>query len=293
MTRNRIFAAAFSAALLAGPAHASGVAEQEPNHPIQSAQSLPYAAEMVVNGAIGDIGGPLSTDLDYFSFQGSADDVVTIDIDGGMGGAGSVDTVIAIFGPAPDYKMLRLNDDAYSVDEGSVHRYDSRIDNFHLPATGRYYVGVSSYPRLFRDGGVVVNGTRGANGDYKLIITGVTPDVKMIDIDVKPGNDSWAPINPKSRGKIPVAILSSGSFDAGDVDTESLTFGGTGNEQSLSHCGKNGEDVNGDGKLDVMCHFNNRAAHFNYDDIEGVLRGALKDGTRIEGRAPLKMVPQK
>jgi hypothetical protein len=72
-----------------------------------------------------------------------------------MGGVRNVDTILAIFGPGPTYQLLRSNDDAgYPLDPGSTHPYDSRIDNFRLPATGTYTVGVSSWPRDFMDQGM-------------------------------------------------------------------------------------------------------------------------------------------
>lgn len=44
-------------------------------------------------------------------------------------------------------------------------------------------------------------------------------------------------INTKSRGKIPVAILSARDFNASSqIDLNSLTFGRTGNELSLALC---------------------------------------------------------
>ena len=45
-----------------------------------------------------------------------------------------------------------------------------------------------------------------------------------VDIDVKPGSD-LNPINPMSRGVIPVAILGSDTFNVLDVDVTTLTFG--------------------------------------------------------------------
>ncbi len=46
-----------------------------------------------------------------------------------------------------------------------------------------------------------------------------------VTIDIKPGSDPNS-INPKSKGKIPVAILSTQDFDAPQmVDKDSLTFG--------------------------------------------------------------------
>ena len=48
------------------------------------------------------------------------------------------------------------------------------------------------------------------NGSYKLIISGVTPPelVQYMNIDIKPGGDEEARINPKAKGNIPVALLS-------------------------------------------------------------------------------------
>lgn len=47
---------------------------------------------------------------------------------------------------------------------------------------------------------------------------------RQIPIDIRPGSDP-APINVGSRGVVPVAILSSPTFDARTVDFQTLTFG--------------------------------------------------------------------
>jgi hypothetical protein len=103
-----------------------------------------------------------------------------------------------------------------------------------------------------------------------------------VTIDIKPGG-SPNPINTKSKGKVPVAILSSATFDAAaQVDTATLTFGRTGDEDSFSHCG-GAEDVNADTLPDLVCHFNTQAAAFATGDTLGILKGSTIDGSTIEG----------
>jgi hypothetical protein len=76
----------------------------------------------------------------------------------------------------------------------------------------------------------------------------------LIRIIVKPGSIPHS-INPNSAGSVPVAILSSPIFNAlKDPVLSSITFGYTGTERSIVFCNKSGEDVNGDGLLDLVCH---------------------------------------
>jgi nitrous oxidase accessory protein NosD len=138
--------------------------------------------------------------------------------------------------------------------------------------------------------------------DYDPWLLGPAPDgpcANDIYIDIKPGSDPNS-INPKSKGVIPVAILSTSGWDApNQVDTESLTFGPTGDEDSLHRRGRAGvpncgeEDVNGDGYLDLVCHFNTQPAGFECGDTEGILKGYTVDGVPIEGSDSVRIVPCK
>jgi len=299
--RDAILAAVLGAAAVPGVAQA--VNEMESNDPVSSAQHLTIIVEegnptggVSADGVLGNLTGAPVLDLDFYVFRGQEGDIVTVDIDGGMGGVRRVDTILGIFGPGPTYKLLRYNDDAgYPLDRGSTHPYDSRIDNFRLPTTGDYTVGVSSYPRHFTDGGTTIFTALNpdSNGDYTLVISGVTSPVLHINIDIKPGHgNSLVPINPKSKGKIPVALLGSRDFSVSDVNVTSLTFGHTGDEASLSKCSGR-EDVNDDGVLDMVCHFENQPAAFSPTDEEAILKGKLEDGRLFEGRGWLKVVPAK
>ncbi len=117
------------------------------------------------------------------------------------------------------------------------------------------------------------------------------PIVLPVTIEIKPPASPPVPINAGSKGNIPVAILSTESFNVvTSVDQSSLTFGVHGDEPSLRSCSV--EDVNGDGLLDLMCHFSTRTAGFSAGDTEGVLKGETISGTPIQGQEAVTIVPR-
>lgn len=110
-------------------------------------------------------------------------------------------------------------------------------------------------------------------------------------IDIKPRSEINS-INPRSKGTIPVAILSTADFYAPDeVDRGSLMFGPTGGEESLAFCSPSPEDVNGDGYDDLVCHFYTQMTGFGCEDTEGILKGRRLDGIPILGRDSVRIVP--
>ena len=125
------------------------------------------------------------------------------------------------------------------------------------------------------------------------IIEGCGPSVIEVTIDIKPGSDPNS-INPKSKGKIPVAILSTPDFDApSEVRRDSLTFGPTGDKESLAFCSPSPDDVNDDGLYDLVCHFYTQSAEFECGDEWGYLKGQTVDGVLIEGSDSVRIVPCK
>lgn len=272
--------------------------EVEVNDSTGQAQVLTTLSVISVKAMIGFAEDNNSKDVDFYQFTAKEGDVLTIDINNGYKENAPLNTILAVYGPAPEYKLERTNIIAASIDSGSISTKDARIDDFVVPADGVYTIGVSRYPTFFYKGGIATKLTflydNNTITDYTLDVTGASvTGPKKINIAVKPGNDEVTPINPRARGKIPVAILGSSSFSAVNVDTSTLTFGSTGNELSLSKCAKSGEDVNGDGHYDLICHFENQLAHFKNDDLEGILKGETRTGEAFEGRAPLKVVPAK
>ena len=305
------YAVAAAFAVASGASNVAFGVEETNNDSFDSPQRLEIddAGQVIVTGAIGLTALPRTQDvpdIDYYSFRGRADDKVTIDIDFGFKGAGagerSVDTMVAIWGPGG---LFRKSDDPATGDQDSTpigcctHR-DARLDQVVLPADGVYTVGVTSggvvsgVPRMFLPDGDATAFVGGSlsNGHYTLIISGVSSSVLQIGIDIRPGATSIARINPKSQGRIPVALISSKDFDALKADSGSIRFGPTGTQATALRCGKGGEDVNGDGRLDLVCHFDNQAANFDPSHEEGMVTGTI-GGMPFEGRGDLKVIPVK
>lgn len=123
----------------------------------------------------------------------------------------------------------------------------------------------------------------GASGSLLVTYTATQSVFAEVPSDIMPGSDPNE-INLNSMGNIPVAILSLHGFDAtSEVDKTSLAFGATGDEISLSKCTAN-EDVNFDGRDDVLCHFSTQDSGFVMGDTEGIIKGDFVDGTPFKSR---------
>src|SRR5688572_12833617 len=306
----RVFRRGVLAAAVLGAVALSGTAlaidEVEPNQgPLSTALtvtqvlSAPGDLSIVtegatVSGVIGVLSGTARPDVDVFTFFAEKDRMVTIHIEGPTGGQVNFDGILTLFSPQEDGRRNRAESFASTSS-------DPIIEKFKMDRTGSWSVALSPFAMTFTDGGALEAGSSflRTNGAYKLVITPVAPAivVKNIEIAVKPGSAGRAPINPKAQGNIPVALLSSDDFDALTVDVSSLTFGAKGDEASLRNCGKQGVDVNRDGKPDLLCHFDNQATGFKPGDAEGFLNGKMTDATGnskpIIGRGVLKALPAK
>jgi hypothetical protein len=119
------------------------------------------------------------------------------------------------------------------------------------------------------------------------------PAPKTVAIDINPGKHHES-IDFNNYGEIIVAILSTSEFDASSIlDKDSLTFGRTGDEDSLAFCYHRPEDTNRDGLKDLVCHFYSEDTGFQRRDREGILKGTTKDGVSIQGSDSVKIYPCK
>jgi len=116
----------------------------------------------------------------------------------------------------------------------------------------------------------------------------------FVDIDIIPHSKQNRIHFHRKRGPIgliQVTILSTSDFDAPSVvDRTSLTFGHTGDQESLKSCFDHAKDVNHDGLKDLVCVFQSSLTGFQPGDTEGILKGKTVDGTLIEGSDSVKIV---
>ena len=106
----------------------------------------------------------------------------------------------------------------------------------------------------------------------------------IVEIDIKPGSDPNS-INPNSMGLVPVAILTTDTFDATTVNPSTLRFMAA-DDIALAepNCVRHGlEDIDGDGDIDLVCKFPQKTTWINCDTTQGVITGETFDGSSIFG----------
>jgi probable HAF family extracellular repeat protein len=107
-----------------------------------------------------------------------------------------------------------------------------------------------------------------------------TPQMIVVTIDIKPGETPNA-INPKSQGVIPVAILTTDTFDATLVNAATVRFGNTGARAAIVRSAR--EDVDGDGDTDLLLQFNTQDTGIQCGATSASLTGETADRQPIQG----------
>jgi len=126
--------------------------------------------------------------------------------------------------------------------------------------------------------------------DYMAIVS-YTPAPTQVGIDIKPGEYPNS-INLGSNGVVAVAILSSPSFDATQVDPLTVTLAGA----SVALRGRgtpmvSQKDVNDDGLLDLVVHVETEALELSEEDTQATLLGQTYGGLHIIGTDSVRIVP--
>jgi hypothetical protein len=125
---------------------------------------------------------------------------------------------------------------------------------------------------------IVTSGPDG-RGPLQFQIEGVPPTIQ-IGIDIKPGNFPNS-INPRSKGVIPVAVMTTATFDATTVDPTTVFFGVTGTEAAPVHSDLS--DIDRDGDFDMILHFKTQDTGIMCGDTSASLTGQTFSKQAIQG----------
>ena len=93
-------------------------------------------------------------------------------------------------------------------------------------------------------------------------------------------------INLKSKGVVPVAILSTAEFDPSTLDPDTVVFAGAAPVRWIL------EDLNGDGQPDMLLHFKTQDLNLDSGIREAVLTGFTEGGIPIKGTDSVNIVPR-
>ena len=113
----------------------------------------------------------------------------------------------------------------------------------------------------------------------------------QVKIDIKPGDPNNC-VNINGSGTIPVAVLGSPSFPVSEVDPSSLVLEGflvNGRGNGGLSCTQ--QDVNGDGFVDLLCHFVDQSGAWTGGTDTAKLPGKTFSGVLFRGTDKLCLVP--
>jgi hypothetical protein len=112
-------------------------------------------------------------------------------------------------------------------------------------------------------------------------------DRLVVPLDIKPGAAPNS-INIDAPGKLPVAVLSTASFNAATIDPATVRFGRTGTETAPLKYSL--EDVNGDGRKDLVCQFEILETGLICGDTSAVLTAYTREGVPVKGTDSVNIV---
>jgi probable HAF family extracellular repeat protein len=103
-------------------------------------------------------------------------------------------------------------------------------------------------------------------------------------IDIKPGS-VVNPINLKSKGVVPVAVIHTDEFDTARLDPATVRFAGAAPLRWIQN------DVDSDGDMDLLFHFSTKALALTRSSLAATLTGSTFDGVSVQGTDKIKIVP--
>jgi hypothetical protein len=185
-------------------------------------------------------------------------------------------------------------------DEISVKAWEVGAEEPDLPLVTFYDSSLTQGQIILTSdvsGGRVLPGQ--ADGSFDDIYFTFVPEPGAIAVDIKPGSDR-NPINLKSKGVLPVAIVSTEDVFAPDIDVDEWLFG----DPDLMNTGgipveplrTSVEDVSGDGIMDLTLKFSVQELVENGvlgpDSLQGRLAGYVDGVPQFIGRDSIGLVPR-
>lgn len=253
---------------------ANGAALAEPWFADTLQEAVPFTSDDGVTAQVVgiNINNDFLVDFDYWSFQATAGQRISLDVTVTLG---ELAPLVTVFDPTGAVRHQVTNSGAPDL-------------QFDVSTTGVWTVSVGSDP----------NSMAGfASGSYNLSLARSTqtppqPETLPIAIDIKPGNPHNATPIKQGERHIRVALLSDRKrgFDPFAINEHSLKFGPTGTESSWVRCAKRGKDRNGDRKPDRVCRFDIGKTGFTLANSVGKVKGKTLDNKAFEGEADVKVL---
>jgi len=188
--------------------------------------------------------------------------------------------------------VFRVTGDFYDVHLNDSSNVNEVIIRF-CPATPQtkifYWDGLGweiASNQIYDSGCIIVtvnNSTQPNLSDLSGLI--LVPGIDTVDvgIDIKPGKVPNS-INLRSKGVVPVAIITSPEFDASSVDPDTVSFAGA---QSVHWALK---DVDKDGDLDMILHFRTQELNLSETSLEAELTGETTGSISIIGTDSVNII---
>ena len=180
--------------------------------------------------------------------------------------------------------------DGIAVFDGStvtVYGTGFIVNNGTIDPSGNFFTvdGIGTLQVTYADGTTISLLVFSSNVPIYLVDTSGGGPIE-VQIDIKPGSDQNS-INLKSRGVVPVAILTTDDFDAATIDPASVTFAGA------APVRWNLEDVDNDGYDDMILHFRTQELDLDQDSTEATLTAHLLTQAIVSGTDEVRIVSSK
>jgi hypothetical protein len=175
---------------------------------------------------------------------------------------------------------------AYMSINGLVQGFetDGNWNTIELTPAGMTFTGDMKHMQVFY--GIYGYGATHSVAFNDITVTG-SPYWTEVSIDIKPGDGDTNPINLNAKGVVPVAVLSTGDFDASTIDTNTVLFASA---KPVKYVAK---DVNLDNNVDMLFFFDNQSLNLDANSTSATLTADTTDGKHITGTDSVNIVPSK